>query len=47
MERTKNVSSEPHMAEHTMHYTDDVLENCIPETCIILLTNVGPINSIN
>ena len=29
--------------EHTVQYTDDVLENCItPETYIILLTNVTP-----
>ena len=26
--------------EHTTQYTDDVLQNCIPETCINLLTNV-------
>ena len=32
--------------EHTIQYTDDVLENCTPETYIILLTNVTPINSI-
>ena len=32
--------------EHTIQYTDDVLLNCTPETCIILLTNVTPINSI-
>ena len=32
--------------EYTMQYTDDVLQNCIPETCIISLTNVTPINSI-
>ena len=32
--------------EHTIHYTDDVLYNCTPETYIILLTNVTPINSI-
>lgn len=25
---------------------DDVLQNCIPETCIVLLTNVTPTNSI-
>ena len=28
--------------EHTIQYTDDVLENDTPETCIILLTNVTP-----
>ena len=33
--------------EHTMQYTDDVLQNCPPETCIILLTNIPPINWIN
>ena len=32
--------------EHTIQYTDDVLQNCTPETCIILLTNVTTINSI-
>ena len=33
--------------EHTIHGTDDVLWNCAPETCIILLINVTLINSIN
>ena len=33
--------------EHTIQYTGDVLWNSIPETYIILLTNVTPINSIN
>ena len=32
--------------EHTIQYTDDVLQNCTPEACIMLLTNVTPINSI-
>ena len=32
--------------EYTIHYTDDMLQNCAPETCIILLTNDTPINSI-
>ena len=32
--------------EHTIQCTDDVLWNCAPETCIILLTSVTPINSI-
>ena len=32
--------------EHTIQYTDDVLQNCTPETYIILLTNVTLINSI-
>ena len=32
--------------EHTIQYTDDILQNYTPETCIILLTNVTPINSI-
>ena len=32
--------------EHTIQCTDDVLQNCAPETCIILLTSVTPINSI-
>ena len=32
--------------EHTIQYTDDVLENCTPETYIILLTNVTSINAM-
>ena len=32
--------------EHTIQYTDDGLQNHTPETYIILLTNVTPINSI-
>ena len=32
--------------EHTIQYTDNVLQNCTPETYIILLTNVTPINSV-
>ena len=32
--------------EHTIQYTDDVLQNCVPETCIILLTSVTLVNSI-
>ena len=32
--------------EHTAQCADDVLQNCTPETCIILLTNVTTINSI-
>ena len=32
--------------EHTIQYTDDVLQKCTPETYMILLTNVTPINSI-
>lgn len=28
--------------EHTMQYTDGVLQNCILETYIILLTDVVP-----
>ena len=32
--------------EHTIQYTDEVLQNCARETYIILLTNVTPINSI-
>ena len=30
--------------EHTVECTDDVLWNCAPETCIILLISVTPIN---
>ena len=37
----------PWDGEHTGQYTDDVLQNCTPETYIILLTNVTPIHSIN
>ena len=33
-------------SKHTIQYTGDVLQNCIPDTYIILLTNVTPINSI-
>ena len=33
-------------SEHTIHYTDDVLQNRTPETYIISLTDVTPINSI-
>ena len=32
--------------EHTVQYTDDVLQNCTHETYIILLTSSTPINSI-
>ena len=32
--------------KHTIQYTDDVLENCKPETYIILLANFISINSI-
>ena len=32
--------------EHTIQYTDNVLQNYTLETYIILLTNVTPINSI-
>ena len=32
--------------EHTIQYIDDILEDCTPETYIILLTNVTPINSL-
>ena len=31
---------------HTTQCTDDVLQNHAPETCIISLTGVTPINSI-
>ena len=33
--------------EHTIQYTDDVLQNCTPETYIIALTNVTPVNLNN
>ena len=32
--------------EHTIQYTDDVLQNCTLETYIILLTNVTPVYSM-
>ena len=32
--------------EHTMQCADDVLLSCTLETCMVLLTNVTPINSI-
>ena len=32
--------------EYILYYTDDILQNCTPETYIILLTNITPINSI-
>ena len=34
-------------SEHTIQYTDDVLQNCTPETYIIALTNVTPVNLNN
>ena len=33
----------PMGGEHTMQYTDDVLQNCRLVTCTILLTKVTPI----
>ena len=32
--------------EYRTQYTGDVLENCAPETYIILLANATPINSV-
>ena len=32
--------------EHTIQYTDEVLQNCTTETFIIILTSVTPINSL-
>ena len=32
--------------KYTIQYTDNALSNCTPETYIILLTNVTPVNSI-
>ena len=32
--------------EHSIQCTNDVLWNCAPETCIISLTSITPINSI-
>ena len=33
--------------EHTIQCTHDILQNCTPETYIILLTNATPINLMN
>ena len=32
--------------EHTVQYTDDILQNCTSEMYIVLLTNVTQLNSI-
>ena len=32
--------------EHTIQYSDDILQNCTSETYRILLTNVTPLKSI-
>ena len=32
--------------EHKIQYIDNVLQNCAPEPCIILVTNVTPTNSV-
>ena len=32
--------------EHTTQYTDNVLQNSTPETCVIVSTNVTPVNTI-
>ena len=32
--------------EHTTQYIGDVMYYCIPETYVILLTNVTPLNSM-
>ena len=32
--------------EHTVQYTDDVLQNCTPDIYIILLTNATLVKSI-
>ena len=36
----------PSGGEHTIQHADDVLQTCTPETHIILLTSVTPVNSI-
>ena len=36
----------PWGGEHTIQYTGDILWNYTPETYVILLTNVTPIQSI-
>ena len=33
--------------KYKIQHTDDVLQNCTPETYTILLTNATPINSTN
>ena len=33
-------------SEHTIQYTDDILQNCKPATYIFSLTNVTPIKSV-
>lgn len=33
-------------SKHTAQYTDDMLWNCVPETCIVLLVNATLINSM-
>ena len=33
-------------SEHTVQCTDDVLWDCVPEPCIIVLTRVTPIHSV-
>lgn len=32
--------------EHTMQYPDDLLLNCTLESCVVLLTNITPVNLI-
>ena len=32
--------------EHTVQCASDVSYSCAPETCVILLTNVTPMNSL-
>ena len=32
--------------EHAIQYIDDVLQDCAPKTCIMLLSSVTPIDSI-
>ena len=32
--------------EHTIQYTDDVVQNCTPETYKTLLANVTPVHSL-
>lgn len=40
------IHSDGRIGEHTMRYTDDVSQNPILVTYIILLTNIAPITSI-
>lgn len=47
--KVKSMMTEKHLTlggRNTTRYTDDVSSSCTLETCIILLTNVNPMNWI-